>query len=50
MWRIEKGFDFLGFRLSPRGVTVAAATWERFVGRALRLYEQDRREPAVTID
>ena len=43
--RIEKGFDFLGFRLSPHGITMATATWERFVERALRLYEQDRREP-----
>ena len=42
--RIEKGFDFLGFRFSPHGVTVAAATWERFVGHALQLYEHDRRE------
>ena len=43
--RVEKGFDFLGFRLSPQGITVAKATWERFCERALRLYEQDRREP-----
>ena len=43
--RIDKGFDFLGFRFSPHGVTVAAATWARFVEHALRLYEQDRREP-----
>ena len=42
--RIEKGFDFLGFRFSPHGVTVAAATWERFVGHALQLYDHDRRE------
>ena len=43
--RVEKGFDFLGFRLSPQGITVAEATWKRFRERALRLYEQDRREP-----
>ena len=43
--RVERGFDFLGFRLSPDAVTVAEATWKRFCERALRLYEQDRREP-----
>ncbi len=43
--RVERGFDFLGFRLSPQGVTVAEASWGRFRERALRLYEQDRREP-----
>ena len=43
--RVERGFDFLSFRLSPQGVTVAKATWERFCERALRLYEQDRKEP-----
>ena len=37
------GFDFLGFRLSPQGITVAEATWKRFYDRALRLYEHDRR-------
>jgi len=41
--RVEKGFDFLGFRLSPQGTRVAEATWKRFRERALRLYEQDRR-------
>ena len=43
--RVECGFDFLGFRLSPDGIAVATATWRRFFERALRLYEQDRREP-----
>jgi hypothetical protein len=43
--RVERGFDFLGFRLSPDGITVAEATWKRFRERALRLYERDRREP-----
>ena len=43
--RIDRGFDFLGFRISPKGITVATATWRRFVERALRLYEQNRREP-----
>ena len=43
--RVERGFDFLGFRLSPDGIAVATATWTRVSERALRLYEQDRREP-----
>ena len=43
--RVERGFDFLGFRLSVDGITVAEATWKRFCERALRLYEQDQREP-----
>ncbi len=43
--RIERGFDFLGFHFSREGLTVAKATIERFVERAARLYEQERREP-----
>ena len=43
--RVERGFDFLGYRLLPEGITVATATWNRFCERALRLYERDRREP-----
>ena len=43
--RIERGFDFLGYHFTPEGVMVAKATIERFVERATRLYEQDRREP-----
>ncbi len=43
--RIERGFDFLGRYFSRQGLTVAKATFERFVERAARLYEQDRKEP-----
>jgi len=43
--RIERGFDFLGFHFSREGLTVAKATIERFVERAARLYEQERRGP-----
>ena len=43
--RVERGFDFLGFRLSPQSIMVAEATWKRFLERALRLYEQVAREP-----
>ncbi|MHC4225343.1 MAG: reverse transcriptase domain-containing protein [Planctomycetota bacterium] len=40
--RVERGFDFLGYRLSPKGLTVAKQTLERFVTRAARLQEQER--------
>ena len=43
---IEHGFDFLGFHFSREGLTVAKATIEKFVERAARLYEQDRKEPS----
>jgi hypothetical protein len=39
--RIERGFDFLGYRFTPSGLTVASATWQRFCDRAHRLYEQE---------
>ncbi len=32
--RIEKGFDFLGCRFGPNGLTVARKTVENFVARA----------------
>ena len=40
---IEKGFDFLGYRFTPRSLTVARKTVENFLERALRLYEQEPR-------
>ncbi len=43
--RIERGFDFLGYHFSRGGLRIAKATIERFVERATRLYEQDRKEP-----
>lgn len=42
--KIEKGFDFLGYHFSRTGLTVAKATIEKFVERAARLYEHDRKE------
>jgi len=42
--RVERGFDFLGYHLTPGRLTLSGATVERFVERAARLYEQDRRE------
>lgn len=38
--RISRGFDFLGYRISPQGVAVAAGTVMKFVERMCRLYEQ----------
>jgi RNA-directed DNA polymerase len=40
--RAAKGFDFLGYRLSPKGLAVAKQTWDRFVERAVRLQERER--------
>ena len=44
--RIERGFDFLGFHFSRDGLRVAKASMMKFVERAARLYEQDRKEPS----
>jgi RNA-directed DNA polymerase len=41
MGRIEKGFDFLGYHFSPKGLSVAQKTIDNFVEKALRLYEQE---------
>lgn len=41
--RVEKGFDFLGYRFSTSWLTVAAPTMARFVARTDQLYEQERR-------
>jgi hypothetical protein len=40
--RAAKGFDFLGYRLSPKGLAVAKQTLERFAERAARLQERER--------
>jgi len=39
--RIERGFDFLGYHFGPEGLFVAKKTIERYVERAIRLYEQE---------
>ncbi len=41
--RIKRGFDFLGYHLSPAGLSVAKQTIENFIEKASRLYEQERR-------
>jgi hypothetical protein len=43
--RIERGFDFLGYRFSREGLGLAKATIQKFVERAARLYEQGREQP-----
>jgi hypothetical protein len=40
--RIEKGFDWLGYRISPAGLTLATKTLKNFVARVRQL---DEREP-----
>jgi retron-type reverse transcriptase len=42
--RIEEGFDWLGYHISPYGLSVATKTLQNFVTRSLRLYEQELRE------
>jgi hypothetical protein len=40
--RIQRGFTFLGYWITEKGVTgVAPSTWEAFQERVARLYEQD---------
>ena len=36
--RVEKGFDFLGYRLSPQGLSGAAQTLGRFAEHVARLH------------
>ena len=43
--RIEQGFDWLGFHLSPDGLGLAARTVRNFVARLTRLYEQEAGRP-----
>jgi len=38
--RIDRGFDFLGYRFVAEGLRLAAQTKQRFVERATRLYER----------
>jgi hypothetical protein len=44
--RIDRGFDFLGYHLSRKALTVARETLKRFVERATRLYEQEPGKPS----
>ena len=47
--RIEKGFDFLGYHFSPRGLTLARQTIVNFLERAIRLYEQEPGEETAPV-
>jgi len=38
--RVAKGFDFLGYRISPKGVLIALGSWNRFTVKLHRLFEQ----------
>jgi hypothetical protein len=42
--RIEKGFDFLGYRFGSQVLKVAEATIKRFLEHATQLYEQRQRK------
>jgi RNA-directed DNA polymerase len=42
--RIEKGFDWLGYRISPAGLTLATKTLKNFVARLRQL---DEHEPSA---
>lgn len=37
--RISRGFDFLGYRFTTQGLSVAQITLERFLEKVSRLYE-----------
>lgn len=45
--RVERGFDFLGYRVTPAGLGIARQTASAFLERAIRLYEQEREEPSL---
>jgi len=46
--RVEQGVEFLGYRLTPSGMTLAPSTVRRGVARLHRLYEQQGRDPRRT--
>jgi hypothetical protein len=43
MGRIEKGFDWLNYRISPAGLTLATKTLKNFVARVRQLDEHEPR-------
>jgi hypothetical protein len=44
--RIERGFDFLGYHFSRKGLMLAKQTIANFIDKASRLYEQERAGPS----
>ncbi|MCP3661301.1 MAG: hypothetical protein GY696_02210 [Gammaproteobacteria bacterium] len=45
--QIDKGFDFLGYHHSKAGLSLATKTFENFISRLTRLYEQKKTAPDV---
>ncbi len=43
--RIDKGFDWLGYHISPAGLRLAVPTLHNFATRLTRLYEQEAGRP-----
>jgi len=48
--RIERGFDFLGYRFSRQPLRLAQVTVARFKARLHRLYEQQQKAPEMGAD
>ena len=46
--RIEKGFDFLGYHVTPDELTVSSQTWAKFLEQRHRRYAQAPRHLAVS--
>jgi retron-type reverse transcriptase len=48
IWKMQKGFDFLGYRFSKQGIVgLAEKTIENFLERVARLYEQDASDQCI---
>lgn len=45
--KVKKGFNFLGFHLTPTGVTVSKAALSRHEQKVARLYEQDAKPKRI---
>lgn len=41
----EKGFDFLGYHFSDKGLAIAEIAWKKFTARCHWLYEQIKTHP-----
>jgi hypothetical protein len=46
--KIERGLEFLGYYFRPGRLTIAQKTVERFVARAIQLYEQELGETCAS--
>jgi hypothetical protein len=45
--RASKGFDFLGYRISPLGLSMAQRSWDRMTVKLHRLFEQGADQPRL---